>query len=171
MMKPLLNYPRLYGWVGLLVPLVILAACDQPEATETSAAEQPPVATQTEAQPLELPVVEPVTINLEAIPPVDQSRHSVPLEEIYFDTFRRVNRVVPLTNISDEMILDLRDAIPPIYNPKFETLAQAESWLSEGEIVLGYADGSEAYAYPVKILNWHEIVSHDVNGRPILATY
>ena len=38
-------------------------------------------------------------------------------------------------------------------------------------MVLGYTAGEEAYAYPVKILNFHEIVSHTVNGRPIMATY
>ena len=68
------------------------------------------------------------------------------------------------------MILRLRDAIPPIYNPKFET-GESARWLSEKDLVLGYAQGDVAVAYPIKILNWHEIVSHDIDGVPILATY
>lgn len=118
------------------------------------------------------PTVAPIiNVDLASIPLVDQSKHSVPLEEIYFDTFRSINRVVPLTDISPDMIRDLLDAIPPIYNPKFETRAQAENWVSDSDIVLGYVDDDEAFAYPVKILNWHEMVAHNVNGRPILATY
>ncbi|MEM7344363.1 MAG: DUF3179 domain-containing (seleno)protein [Chloroflexota bacterium] len=116
-------------------------------------------------------VTEPFVVDLDAIPPVDITKHNVPLGEIYFDTFRRVNRVIPLSDISLDMIRDLRDAIPPIYNPKFETADQGEKWLSQTDIVVGYTAGEEAYAYPVRILNWHEIVAHDVNGEPILATY
>ena len=110
-------------------------------------------------------------LNLDAIPEVDLSKHSVPLEEIYFDTFRSVNRAVPLTEADKALIRSLRDAIPPIYEPVFETAAIADSWLDNNDVVLGYTSGEEAYAYPVKILNFHEIVSHTVNGRPIMATY
>jgi len=105
------------------------------------------------------------------VPQVDRSNHTVPLEEIYFDTFQRVNRVVPLSQADDALIVKLRDAIPPIYNPKFETAAEAGIWLEDSDLVLGYADGDTAYAYPIKIMNWHEMVSHQINGRPILATY
>ena len=113
----------------------------------------------------------PVPIDLDAIPAVDTSQHSVPLEDIYFDTFRGVNRAVPLTEADEALILSLRDAIPPIYQPVFETATAANDWLNNRDIVLGYADGDEAYAYPVKILNYHEIASHTVNGRAIMATY
>lgn len=112
-----------------------------------------------------------IPIDLDAIPAVDTSQHSVPLEEIYFDTFRGVNRAVPLTKADEALILSLRDAIPPLYQPVFETAAAADRWLGDRDIVLGYADGDEAFAYPVKILNYHEIASHTVNGRPIMATY
>ena len=110
-------------------------------------------------------------IDLDAIPPVDTSQHSVPLEEIYFDTFRPTNRAVPLNKADPDLIRSLRDAIPPLYAPVFESAAEADGWLRADDIVLGYADGEEAYAYPVRILNFHEIVSHEVNGRPIIATY
>ncbi len=110
-------------------------------------------------------------IDLDAIPPVDTTQHSVPLEEIYFDTFRPTNRAVPLSKADPDLIRSLRDAIPPLYAPVFESAAEADGWLEAADIVLGYADGEEAYAYPVRILNFHEIVSHEVNGRPIIATY
>ncbi len=110
-------------------------------------------------------------IDLSSVPAVDSSQHSVPLEEIIFDTFRSVNRAVPLPDAQPALIRSLQDAIPPLYEPRFASIADTDDWLSESDIVLGYAAGSEAYAYPVKILNFHEMVSHQVNGRDILASY
>lgn len=113
------------------------------------------------------PVIE---IDEDAIPQVDRTKAVVQAEEILFDTFRSYDRVVPLSEADEGMILRLRDAIPPIYNPKFE-LGENAKWLSEKDLVLGYSQGDVAVAYPIKILNWHEIVSHDIDGVPILATY
>ena len=147
----------IFGLLGLL----FLAACNvagAEEVTEEVAIE-------------ETAVSNPIPINLEAIPDVDLSQYSVPLEEIYFDTFRANNRVVPLTEADETLIRSLRDAIPPIYQPVFETADDAAAWLDNRDIVLGYVDEGEAYAYPVNILNFHELVSQTVNGRPIIVTY
>ena len=105
-----------------------------------------------------IPVIEhtagrQIAEDLAAVPLIDTSLHSVPLEEVYFDTFRPVNRVVRLSDASTELILSLRDAIPPIYDPTFESARVADAWLANGDIVVGYADRGEAYAYPVSILN------------------
>ena len=115
--------------------------------------------------------IEPVVIDLTAIPPLDVSKYSIPIKDIYFDTFRPMDRAVPLSDASSQLISSLLDAIPPIYNPIFESVEKADLWLSNDDLVLGYTDKNEAYAYPVKILNFHEIVSQTVNGRPILVTY
>jgi hypothetical protein len=118
------------------------------------------------------PVIQAIEqIDLGAVPDVDTIEHSVPLEQIIFDTFRRADRSVPLTDAQPALIRSLRDAIPPIYEPRFTSAADTDIWLSDSDIVLGYADGDESYAYPVKILNFHEMVSHQVNGREILASY
>ena len=149
------------GWFILFFLWLVAcgpAATVQPTAVPHSLLLPTPTTTQTE-------------VDISNIPAVDRSQHTVPLAEIYFDTFRRTNRVVPLSEADESLIVSLRDAIPPIYNPVFETAAAANNWLTEDDIVLGYADGEEAYAYPIKILNWHEMVSHEVNGRPILSTY
>jgi hypothetical protein len=119
-----------------------------------------------------LPVIQVLSqIDLGSVPDVDTGRHSVPLEEIIFDTFRSVDRAVPLTNAQPALIRSLRDAIPPLYQPKFTSAAETDEWLAESDVVLGYADGDETYAYPVKILNFHEIVSQQVNGRELLVSY
>ena len=144
----------LYAWVVVLG--LFLVACNGVDGGETAVSQpQPP----------------PTIINIDTVPNVDSSLHSVPLEEIYFDTFRSVNRSVPLTEADEALIHSLRDAIPPIYEPVFETAVTADKWLSDSDLILGYAAGAEAFAYPIKILNFHEIVSHQVNGRPIMATY
>lgn len=139
-----------------LVLLMLLAACSD-GGDETAVSES--------AVP-----VAPVEIDLRAIPPVDTSQHTVPLEDIYFDTFRSTNRAVALPSASEDLIRRLLDAIPPLYEPRFET-ADSARWLSQHDIVLGYAAGGEAFAYPIKILNFHEIASHEVDGIPIIATY
>lgn len=112
----------------------------------------------------------PIEVNIRDIPDVDRSSAIVPAEDIYFDTFQRFDRIVPLSDADEALILRLRDAIPPIYNPKFEPREDAD-WLSPEDLVLGYAQDDVAVAYPINILNWHEIVSHEIDGVPILATY
>ncbi|MEM7330876.1 MAG: DUF3179 domain-containing protein [Chloroflexota bacterium] len=156
--------------IASLLFLLLLLACgpaapaDQEEPVDTAALVDIPNAP-------EIPVVEPIEVSIRSIPDVDTSIASVPLSEVYFDTFRSVDRAVPLTRADDELILRLRDAIPPLYNPVFESASDGDKWLSNQDMVIGYADGGEAYAYPVKIMNYHEIVRHDVNGRPVLSTY
>ena len=128
---------------------------------------RPPPAAGTLLDRISSPAVE---VNVKNIPTVDRTKAVVPAEEIFFDTFRSYDRVVPLSKADEGLILRLRDAIPPIYNPQFE-LGENAKWLSEKDLVLGYSQGDIAVAYPIKILNWHEIVSHEIDGVPILATY
>ena len=64
-----------------------------------------------------------------------------------------------------------RDGIPPIDQPRFETVDQAKSWLKPQEPVIHVAIGSDVRAYPLQVLIWHEIVNDDLAGRPIAVTY
>ncbi len=121
------------------------------------------------ASSLQIPFIE--RVDLGAVPDVDTSVHTVPLDEIIFDTFRSVNRAVPLPRAQPALIRSLMDAIPPLYEPRFSTAAETDAWLDGEDLVLGYADGEQAFAYPIKILNFHEMASHEVNGRHILASY
>ena len=105
------------------------------------------------------------------VPPPDLSRHSVPLESIYFDTFSPVNRAVPLSRASPGLIEKLRDAIPPIHAPKYESASNASDWLVDDDVIIGYAVNESAWAYPVRILNYHEIVNDSLAGQPVLVAY
>ena len=105
------------------------------------------------------------------IPKLDLSKHTVELSEIYFDTFQRTNRAVPLTDASPELIERLRDAIPPITNPNYESIAEAKAWLKPDDDILGYSVNGQAWAYPIRILNFHEIVNEVIAEEPILISY
>ena len=69
-----------------------------------------------------------------------------------------------------------KDAIPPLDDP-YDGLGFAnfvsvrEAALSDEEIVIGVSVGSDARAYPVRIMNWHEIVNHAVGGEKLSVTY
>ena len=101
---------------------------------------------------------------------VDTSIHNVPLEDIIFDTFGGLFRFVPLSKADDELILRLRDVIVPIDQPVYGQ-PDALSWLKDENLVLGYRSASAAFAYPVNILNFHELVTDDIDGVPVLVTY
>lgn len=63
-----------------------------------------------------------------------------------------------------------KDGIPAILEPKYESADNAQLW-REGDLMLTYDIGGHHYAYPVGILNWHEIVNDTVNGQPLLITF
>lgn len=63
------------------------------------------------------------------------------------------------------------DGIPPIDQPRFVTIEEADLWLEDAEPVVYLEVGGEAHAYPVQILIWHEIVNDNVGGVPVAVTY
>jgi hypothetical protein len=62
-----------------------------------------------------------------------------------------------------------RDAIKPIYDPKF--VAADDSPLHDDELVMGAAIHGEAKAYPVTVLRFREMVNDELGGGPILVTW
>ena len=63
-----------------------------------------------------------------------------------------------------------KDGIPALTLPKFVALDQA-SYLTDDDLVVGFAHNGESRAYPHNILDWHEIVNDDVQGAKIAVTY
>jgi hypothetical protein len=66
---------------------------------------------------------------------------------------------------------DPRDVIPPLDDPKYETVAQASEWLDDREPVAMLELEGQARAYPLRILTWHEIVNDELAGTSIAVTY
>lgn len=63
-----------------------------------------------------------------------------------------------------------RDGIPAIDQPKF-VAARVAHFLRKEDRVLGIVRNGVVKAYPVRILNWHEIVNDHFGDEPIVVTY
>jgi hypothetical protein len=153
-------------YLFLFVMVLALSACVRqpaPDATTMTAGERSVPTKQPEStatQSTESPIME-----------TNGLRHSVPLEQIIFDTFQPNNRAVPYPDITPERIEQLRDAIPPINEPKYVDAATGD-WLLDTDLIIGYvAEDGTPYAFPTKILNFHEIVNTTLAGQPIAITY
>ena len=107
-------------------------------------------------------------IDLDTVPDLDTKKKNVHLKEVIFDTFN--GSYVPLSKATKKTIRRLRDAIRPIYRPRYGKVGDL-AWLREDDLVLGYAVGGEAYAYPIKVLNFREIVNDTIGGEPVLISY
>lgn len=81
----------------------------------------------------------------------DYSKHSIPINEIHGGG-------------------PPKDGIPALFDPKF-ILAKEASYLNPSDRVLGLYLNGEAKAYPIRILNWHELVNDTVGGRDVLVSY
>ncbi|MGB0908871.1 MAG: DUF3179 domain-containing protein [Nitrospirales bacterium] len=81
----------------------------------------------------------------------DFTKHNVPLDQIFSGG-------------------PSKDGIPAILKPVFIKAADA-THLNERDRILGLVEGTEAKAYPIKILNWHEIVNDSFAGKPVVVTY
>lgn len=64
-----------------------------------------------------------------------------------------------------------KDGIPAIDRPRFETVREADRWLTRQEPVALVVRSDDARAYPLQILIWHEIVNDLVGGQPVTMTF
>ena len=109
-------------------------------------------------------------IRLEDVPMVDTSISSVPLKDIVFDTFDGGFVDLEQAIAEPSLILRLRDAIAPIYQPAYGDPDDIP-WLRSSDLVMGYVSGSTASAYPIKVLNFHELVNDVIDDVPVLITF
>ena len=63
-----------------------------------------------------------------------------------------------------------KDGIPAILKPEF-IRSEAGVFISDDEQVIGVEIAGDVRAYPIKILNWHEVVNDTVGGVPIVVTF
>ena len=64
-----------------------------------------------------------------------------------------------------------RDAIPAIDNPLFDTVAEADRYFSDNELVIGLVGETQQRAYSAWQLDGHEIVNDVFEGRPLAVTW
>jgi hypothetical protein len=84
--------------------------------------------------------------------PFDVTLHSVPVEEI-------LPGGPP------------KDGIPALNNPKFVSASDGDKFLKKHDKVLAIEYNGVAKAYPIRILNWHEVVNDNFNGKPVVVSW
>lgn len=77
------------------------------------------------------------------------------------------NALIPVAEIKDGG--PSKDGIPSIDNPDFKKASNIQ--LDEQTRVLGVKVNGVAKAYPVPIMNYHEIVNDTFSGQPVVVTY
>ena len=63
-----------------------------------------------------------------------------------------------------------KDGIPALTKPRFVSAEDAD-YLAPEDRVIGVARGDDIRAYPLAILNYHEVVNDTVDGTPLAVTY
>ena len=64
----------------------------------------------------------------------------------------------------------LVDGIPPLDNPK-RLLAEAATYLEPTDLVFGISINGDARAYPLRIMDWHEMANEVIGGVPVSLAY
>lgn len=64
-----------------------------------------------------------------------------------------------------------KNGIPALTNPTMDTARAADQWLKDDDMVLGIVIRGKARAYPIRILNWHEIVNDQIGKTRIVISY
>lgn len=88
----------------------------------------------------------------------------------------RFGRFVPLSTDTTIRLEEVAwggvavDGIPALDDPKLIAAEQAD-YLVPGELVFGVAINGDARAYPLRILDWHEMLNDVVGGVPVTLAY
>ncbi|MGH9711831.1 MAG: DUF3179 domain-containing protein [Candidatus Acidiferrales bacterium] len=64
-----------------------------------------------------------------------------------------------------------KDGIPALDHPLFTSAAEGDQVLKSSDPILGLEFDGVAKAYPIRILNWHEVVNDDVGHQPVLVSW
>lgn len=64
-----------------------------------------------------------------------------------------------------------KNGIPALDHPASVSAPEADQSLKAQDIILGLESSGIAKAYPVRILNWHEVVNDDVGDQPVLISW
>lgn len=100
---------------------------------------------------LSISIIKGVMVYAETDNGFDLSNALIPVEEIYSGR-------------------PAKDGIPAIDRPNFIHAKDAK-FLQPTDRILGINIHNTAKAYPIKILNWHEIVNDRISNQPIVITY
>ena len=87
---------------------------------------------------------------------------------LVLSAFKLDNAIVPQNEILSGG--PPKDGIPAILEPKFIRAGKA-AFLSPTDQIIGIELGGQARAYPIRILNLHEVVNDTVDNVPLAVTF
>jgi len=64
-----------------------------------------------------------------------------------------------------------RDCIPSIDDPEYVSADEAARFMRDGELVLAIDHNGDRRAWPIRILDFHEIVNDTIGGDPVAVTW
>jgi hypothetical protein len=159
--------------ISLLASLVLASCAAVNEAPEGSITSEPLTQIQDADDGPDLDSEEPAS--------AAESEQVAPTETSIISDIppRGVENEFPLTDftihsVSFDDILSggpPRDGIPPIDQPVFVSVSEADEWLRPVEPVIQVEINQEVKAYPIQILTWHEIVNDTIGGVPVVVTF
>ena len=142
---------------------LLLAACGGGDSTDTVATQPAPTAAVTQA-PAQAPSPTPLATATEQ--PAEQAPPradgltgaSVPVIEVQSAAF-------------DAERLNVRaGAFPPLDHPQVVSPDEAW-WLKPETLVLGALNNGEARAYPITMMQFHDVANDELGGEPYLVTF
>ena len=136
---------------------IVAVACSSSDADSPTV----PASSTPEAQPSATPAPSPTPVVEAPEFTSDPFEGLSPLPEI-----RAVDRSIDFGFDEHEAIP--RDAINPVYTPKF--VGPSELEMLDGELVMGLHINGESRAYPIGIMRFREMVNDVVGGVPLLVT-
>jgi len=102
------------------------------------------------------------------------------LVEASVQSFQIENNIIKITDDGTKYLVEPsklnpagppKDGIPSLDDPKFQTIKEANQWLTDDEFGLGVNYNNLAKFYPYKILLRHEVVNDFFANKPALITY
>jgi len=115
--------------------------------------------------------------NVELDPGVEQSALIEEAPVFRIDLVKRIEKNSELPIAYEDYIEVINDAgppkdgIPPIDNPIYDDIDDADEYLNEDDYVFVYEYDSQVYAFAQKIMVYHEIVNLNHNNRIHSITY
>ncbi len=64
-----------------------------------------------------------------------------------------------------------KDGIPALFDPQFISAKEAAKMLQSRDRVIGVTMGGSVRAYPIRILNYHELVNDRIGNTPFLVSW
>jgi hypothetical protein len=156
-------------WVLLPSLTIIATACTAAVTSPETPEVNPPTEAEPDIAPTTDSVIPSTTAEHQAAECEDPFDGNIPRFSTDFWNTNFCKHSVPFEEISSGG--PPPDGIPPIDEPRFESIESADAWIEDVEPVIFLDLEGIARAYPLQIMTWHEIVNDQVGNTPVAVTF